>query len=218
MCQLFRDLRRNQWQQWSEEGCQKPMPGVWAPACGACQKDANRVFFHGALHPQKLYGLWWTREERDRECEPRPTSLFTLLPSSYQPWNAKVTTHSFVSADTKLLYTLHFKVLIHSFVSADTKLLYALHFKVLMHYFVSVDTKLLYALHSKVTTLFRLCRHQTALRAAFQGIDALFRLCRHQTALRPAFQGDATLFRLHRHQTTLCPDAAWLSGQADRQA
>ena len=150
MCQVFRDLRRNQWQQWSEEGCHKPMPGVWAPPCGACQKDANRVFFHGALRPQKPYGLLWTREERDRECEPRPTSLFAQLPSSDQPRNARVTTHSFISADTKLLYMLHSKILIHSFVSADTKLLYTLHFKVLIHSFVSADTILLYALHFKV--------------------------------------------------------------------
>ena len=39
--------------------------------------------FHGALRSQKLpYGLLGTGEERDREWEPRPISLFTQLPIS----------------------------------------------------------------------------------------------------------------------------------------
>ena len=38
--------------------------------------------FHGALHPQKLYGLLGTGEEWDREWEPWSTSLFTQPLSS----------------------------------------------------------------------------------------------------------------------------------------
>ena len=36
-------------------------------------------FFHGALCPQKPYGLFGTGEEWDREWEPRPTTLCTHL-------------------------------------------------------------------------------------------------------------------------------------------
>ena len=45
--------------------------------------DRPNIFFHGALRPQKPYGLLGTGEEWDGEREPRPTtSLFTQLLSS----------------------------------------------------------------------------------------------------------------------------------------
>ena len=59
--------------------CRKGM-AITAPVNLTPEKEQVSFFsFHGALRPQKLYGLFGTEEEWDRDWEPRPTSLFTYL-------------------------------------------------------------------------------------------------------------------------------------------
>ena len=54
---------------------------VKPPLCDSA--EFNSFFFLlWCLRPQKPYGLLGTGEEWDRECEPRPASLFTQLLSS----------------------------------------------------------------------------------------------------------------------------------------
>ena len=59
--------------------CRKGM-AITAPVNLTPEKEQVSFFsFHGALRPQKPYGLFGTEEEWDREWEPRPTSLFRHL-------------------------------------------------------------------------------------------------------------------------------------------
>ena len=74
---LIRDRRRMRWG--VRLRAQAHFPVHTAPELWLCV-----FFFHGALQPQKQYGLSGTGEEWDGEWEPWPTSLFTQLLSSKQ--------------------------------------------------------------------------------------------------------------------------------------